>query len=186
MKENDLARRVKMLKMFSTQLAGLFGRIQDKQEENFEDGARLLAQAVAGAGRIFVFGQGEMAAVGLEASLGAEPLAGVVVWDGQEREDFSAADRALVVSRYATDPEALHAAQVLQNNGIPFVAVSTAAEGDGVSLVELADVHLDLMLKRGLLPDETGGRFGFPAPMAALFVYYGLKFTIEEILADYE
>ncbi|CEG29214.1 DUF2529 domain-containing protein [Bacillus sp. B-jedd] len=177
-----------MLKMFSTQLAGLFGRIHDKQEENFEDGARLLAQAIAGAGRIFIFGKGEMAAVGLEAASGAEPLAGVVVWDGQEREDFSAADRALVFARYSTDPEAVHAAQVLQNNGIPFTAVSTVAEGEGdsASLVDLADVHLDLMLKRGLLPDETGGRFGFPAPIAALFVYYGLKFTIEEILADYE
>ncbi|RHW40216.1 DUF2529 family protein [Neobacillus notoginsengisoli] len=177
-----------MLKMFSTQLAGLFGRIHDKQDENFEDAARLLAQAVAGDGRIFLFGVKEMEAVGLEASIGTEPLDRVVIWDGKERNDFSAADRALIVSRYSADAEAVKAAQVLQNNGILFAGISTAVEGeaDGGSLADLADVHLDLMLKRGLLPDETGGRFGYPAPLAALFVYYGLKFTIDEILADYE
>ena len=34
-----------MLKMFTTQLSGLFNRIFDKEELSIEDGARLLAQA---------------------------------------------------------------------------------------------------------------------------------------------
>lgn len=34
-----------MLKIFTTQLAGIFSRIQDKESEAIEDGARLLAQA---------------------------------------------------------------------------------------------------------------------------------------------
>ena len=33
-----------MLKMFTTQLTGLFKRIEEKEEYSFEDGARLLAQ----------------------------------------------------------------------------------------------------------------------------------------------
>jgi hypothetical protein len=41
-------------------------------------------------------------------------------------------------------------------------------------------------LTKGLLPDDFGNRYGFPSPMAGLFVYYGLKFTIEEIIAEYE
>ena len=50
---------------------------------------------------------------------------------------------------------------------------------------ELADVHIDLQLIKGLLPNDAGERFGYPSSMAALYVYYGLKFTIEEILAEY-
>ncbi|MFL6556676.1 MAG: DUF2529 family protein, partial [Bacillus sp. (in: firmicutes)] len=33
-----------MLKMFTTQLTGMFKRIEEKEEYSFEDGARLLAQ----------------------------------------------------------------------------------------------------------------------------------------------
>jgi hypothetical protein len=73
-------------------------------------------------------------------------------------------------------------AEQLQVKEIPFVAVSTG----GGHLDELADVHINLGLKQGLLPDDLGNRYGYPASIAALFVYYGLKFTIDEILAEYE
>jgi hypothetical protein len=45
---------------------------------------------------------------------------------------------------------------------------------------------MNLQLSKGLLPDEVGNRFGLPSSMAALFTYYGLKFTFDEILAEYE
>jgi Domain of unknown function (DUF2529) len=176
-----------MLKMFSTQLAGLLNRIQDKQEENFEDAGRLLAQASAGDGRIFIFGVKEMHAISLEATVGAEPLRRAALWDGSSTEGFIAADRVLIISRFSSDPDAIKAAKLLQSEGIPFVGVSTAnsIENDD-SLVDIADVHIDLLLKKGLIPDENGERIGFPAPIAALFVYYGVRFIIEEILNDYE
>ena len=63
-----------MLKMFSTQLTGLFMRIADKEEFQFEDGARLLAQAAVGHGAIYFKGFGEMRGVEFEAIEGAEPL----------------------------------------------------------------------------------------------------------------
>lgn len=66
------------------------------------------------------------------------------------------------------------------------MAVSTIKTESSENLADLADVHIDLKLAKGLLPDEEGNRFGYPASMAALFVYYGIKFTIEEILAEYE
>ena len=67
---------------------------------------------------------------------------------------------------------------------MPFVAVST--DTDGGQLAEMADVHINLRLTKALLPDDSGNRYGYPSLMAALFVYYGLKFTIDEILADYD
>ncbi|MCM3664604.1 DUF2529 domain-containing protein [Mesobacillus subterraneus] len=173
-----------MLKMFSTQLTGLFNRLQEKEEFSMEDAARLLAQAAAGEGTIYFFGTKEMQAIGLEAVYGEEPLqASAVLTDEAELE---AADRVMIISRYTDDEEAVHIARKLQEKGIPFVAISTIrGENDGEGLHNLADVHIDLRIKKGLLPDESGNRVGFPTSIAALYVYFGLKFTIEEILEEY-
>ncbi|WP_019153992.1 DUF2529 domain-containing protein [Robertmurraya massiliosenegalensis] len=173
-----------MLKMFSTQLTGLFNRIHEKEEFSFEDGARLLAQAAVGDGLIYLYGKQEMAAVLAEAFDSKEPLQNAKRWDGNE-ENITVADRVILFSTYSDDEEAVCAAKWLAGRMIPFVAVSTHISDGEATLAELADVHINLGLKRALLPDEDGSRFGYPASMAALFVYYGLAFTLREILADY-
>lgn len=176
-----------MLKMFTTQLTGLFKRIEEKAEFSFEDGARLLAQAPAGDGSIFIFGTKEMKAVEFEALEGAEGLASAKVLATQDLEGLSEADRVVIFSRSSSDRDAVELAVKLQDKGIPFVAVSTVVDsGDSGNLAAIADVHIDLLLTKGLLPDDFGNRYGFPSPMAGLFVYYGLRFTIEEIIAEYE
>jgi len=173
-----------MLKMFSTQLAGLFKRIQEKQEFSFEDGGRLLAQAPAGDGFIYIFGSKEMQAVTYEALEGSEKLS---YFQRYKDGVLEPEDRVLIFSRFSNDEDAVNLGLALKEKGISFVAVSTAvSDPDSSDLTETADVHIDLGLKKGLLPDEEGNRFGFPSSMAALFAFYGLKFTIEEILAEYE
>lgn len=175
-----------MLKMFSTQLSGLFNRIQDKEEFSIEDGARLLAQAAVGEGSIYICGLKEMAAVEAEATEGAEPLISAKKWTALD--EIQETDRVLLLSRFSRDKEAVEIARTLSEKNIPFVAVSTAVEkdSDGGDLTSLADIHIDLRLAKGLLPDEEGGRFGYPSSIAALFVYFGLKFTIDEMIAEYE
>ncbi|WP_404330479.1 DUF2529 domain-containing protein [Mesobacillus maritimus] len=176
-----------MLKMFSTQLSGLFKRLQEKEEFSIEDGARLLAQAAAGEGVIYLYGAGEMGAVPLEAVHGVEPLKGAALLQASQISEVTSADRVLIVTRHSNDSEAVKLAQDLQNRGLSFVAISSAINsGDEPGLDTLADVHIDLKITKGMLPDEFGNRFGQPTSMAALFVYYGLKFTIDEIMAEYE
>ncbi len=167
-----------MLKMFTTQLTGLFKKIAEKEEFSFEDGARLLAQGQT----IYLLGFQEMKAVEFEALESAEPLKGAKVL--MNIDELSSADRVLLFSRTSSDEEAIEWASKLQELGIPFVAASTVVP-DG-KLAELADVHINLQLTKGLLPDDFGNRYGYPASMAALFVYYGLKFTIDEIFAEYD
>lgn len=173
-----------MMKMFSTQLTGLFKRIQEKEEFSFEDGARLLAQAAIGDGSIYLYGENEMSAVISEALHSAEPFTDAKHWNGQDSK-ITEADRVLIFSRYSDDEAAVHAAKTLLEHGVPFVAVSTHVTNEKDNLQHLADVHIDLNLKKPLLPDDEGNRFGYPASMAALYVYYGLKFTLQEILEDY-
>lgn len=175
-----------MLKIFTTQLTGLFKKMDENEEFSFEDGARLLAQAPAGDGAIYILGIGEMKAVEFEAMEGAEPFKWAKRLDASAVSKLSDADRVVIFSRNSTDEPAVRVASALQEKAIPFVAVSTVMDETESGLSEMADVHINLGLKKGLIPDEFGGRFGLPTSMAALFAYYGLKFTIDEILAEYE
>ncbi|USK59691.1 DUF2529 domain-containing protein [Peribacillus asahii] len=175
-----------MLKIFSTQINGLFKKMIDHEEFNIEDAARLLAQAVIGEGSIYIYGFEEMDGITKEALNGVEPLPAAKVYYLDEPLTLGSEDRFLLFSRFSNDPEAIRLSQRLQQADIPFVAVSTVVEAEGDSLATLADVHIDLRVQRGLIPDELGNRVGYPTLLIALFAYYGIKFTIEEILQEYQ
>lgn len=176
-----------MLKMFTTQLSGVFKKIHEKEEFAIEDASRLLAQAPVGDGTIYIFGSKEMEAVSFEATKGAEPLHGAKRLDIEAIPvEINDADRVLLISRFADDSEALQLAKSLQDKGVPFVSICSVSEKESTgTLADLADVHLELGLTKGLLPHDDGTRYGYPSSMAALFVYYAIKFTIEEILDEY-
>ncbi|MGG0411097.1 DUF2529 domain-containing protein [Peribacillus simplex] len=173
-----------MLKIFSTQISGLFKKMIENEAFEMEDAGRLLAQAAVGDGSVFIHGFGEMQGVTAEALDGAEPFPKVKRYELEET--ISREDRFLIFSRHSDDSEALVLAKQLKENDIPFVAVSTSVPSEEDSLLELADVHIDLRIQRGLIPDETGNRYGYPTLIAALFAYYGIKFTLEEIIKEYE
>ncbi|WP_425283777.1 DUF2529 domain-containing protein [Mesobacillus persicus] len=171
--------------MFTTQVTGLFNRLLEKEEFAIEDSARLLAQAAAGEGSIYIYGSAEMNAIPYEATEGAEPLNGAVRLQSAEQvSKLTPADRVLIFARQSTDTEAVAIAEELIKKDLSFVAVSTIIDDGGLDA--LADVHIDLRIKKGMLPDENGERFGQPTSMAALFIYYGIKFTIDEMMAEYE
>ncbi|WP_172656804.1 DUF2529 family protein [Domibacillus robiginosus] len=168
--------------MFTTQLSGLLKRISEKEEFAIEDAGRLLSQGLLGEGTLYMKGFGEMAALEAEAIHGAEPIAGVQNWTKDAL--LTEADRVLIATRFSDDPEAFKLADELLSNHIPFAAIASKREAAGIE--ESADVFIDLHLTKGLLPDEEGGRTGFPSPIAGLYVYYLLKMTIDEMTAEYE
>ncbi|MFJ7744984.1 DUF2529 domain-containing protein [Peribacillus sp. NPDC097295] len=173
-----------MLKIFSTQLSGVFKKIMEMDSFEMEDAGRLLAQAVVGDGSVFIHGFGEMQGVVAESMDGEEPFPKAKRYT--DDAVISREDRLLLFSRHSNDPEAIKLGHRLLQLDIPFVAVSTGVQSEKDTLVELADVHIDLRIQRGLIPDETGNRFGYPTLIAALFAYYGIKFTVEEIIHEYE
>ncbi|MEK3888529.1 DUF2529 domain-containing protein [Bacillus sp. FSL K6-3431] len=173
-----------MLKMFSTQLTGLFNRVFDKEQFQIEDGARLLAQAPVGEGHIYIKGFDEMESVAFEALYGAEPFEHAVRLEAGI--SLSTADRAIIFTRFSTDKEAVSLGEQLAEKNIPFVVVSGQKKEEHSRLNDLADVHINTQLLRPLLPTEDGSRIGFPSSMVALYIYFALKFTIEEIIEEYE
>ncbi|WP_409252272.1 DUF2529 domain-containing protein [Bacillus sp. SCS-153A] len=173
-----------MIKMFTTQLSGLFNRIADKEEFAIEDGARLLAQATVGEGNIYIKGFAEMESVTLEALYGQEPLESAKALENSEA--LTEADRVLLITRFSNDEEALKLAKLLADKGVAFTAISGAVADEGESLKDMADIHIDTKLIKGMLPgEELGERVGFPSSMAALYIYYLIKFSLEEMLEEH-
>jgi hypothetical protein len=115
---------------------------------------------------------------------GAEPLPSAKRYE--DSTELTEADRVLVVSRFSTDEDAVELGKKLADEGVPFVAVSGLVEG-GENLLDLAGVHLDTKVVKGMLPgDEIGERVSFPSSMAALYLYFALGFVIREMLEEYE
>ncbi|THE10284.1 DUF2529 family protein [Bacillus timonensis] len=177
-----------MLKIFTTQLQGHFNRIMEKEEMNMEDGARILAQSVISNGSIFVHGFGEMAAVETEALFGAEPLKSAKpLFTNNKINEVEGVDSVLLITRFSTDEEAIKLAEELRGNGIQTVAISAIVKTeDERTLNKIVDIHIDSKLTKPLIPDDVGTRFGFPSVMTALYAYFGLTFTIKEMVDEFE
>jgi uncharacterized phosphosugar-binding protein len=170
--------------MYTTQLNGLFQRIAEKEEQSIEESARLLAQALVGEGKIYVKGFGEMEAVTSEIEKGLEPLIGAQRFENLEA--LTEADRVLIITRFCDDHDPLELARQLNRAGIPFVGVSGIRKNSDDTFQSLADVHIQTHAIRGLLPTETGERTALPSSLAGIYIYQALKFTVQEIIEDYE
>lgn len=173
-----------MLKIFTTQLAGLFQSIA-KEEELLEDAARLLSQALIGEGTLFIYGDDEMATVVAEALYGQDRLdqtASLIINDSMAELD--AVDRVLLVARKASDERVLHYAQKIYDQHIPFVCI--VAEEDATALGTFADIVIDLGVRNGLVPTDTGERIGYPASITALYCYFALSLLMREMLEELE
>lgn len=173
-----------MLKMFTTQLTGLFQRINNKEEEMLEDASRLLAQAQAGEGKMYIKGFKEMGAIILEATEGAE--AANYFHPLQQNSALESMDRVILFTRSSIDSDAISFAQELADANIPFVAVAGKVKDAENDLADLTDVFVDTQLIRSLLPTEDGSRIGFPSAIAGLYIYHIIKFTLDEIFDEFD
>lgn len=173
-----------MLKIFTTQLNGIFQKLV-KQEEVFEDAARFLAQAIIGEGKVYVHGTKEFNGIISEVTSGVEvsnaflPL----FLDGKMKA-VSPVDRVILFTRQTDDVEAIQISKELVESDIGLVVVSTTVEQDQLS--DLADVFINYELTRKLVPTDEGDRIGFPSLLVGLYIYHCLLLTIHEILADYD
>ncbi|WP_077619936.1 DUF2529 domain-containing protein [Bacillus sinesaloumensis] len=177
-----------MLKIFTTQLQGQFKRIMEQEEMNMEDGARILAQSVISGGTIYVHGFGEMVAITTEALEGAEPLQSAkALFTKEKMNEIGDIDSVLLITRLSTDEEAIALAEDLRGKGVQTVAISALVKTEGErTLNEIVDIHIDSKLQKPLIPDDDGTRFGFPSVITALYAYFGLKFTIKEMVEEFE
>ncbi|GAA0320198.1 DUF2529 domain-containing protein [Bacillus carboniphilus] len=171
-----------MNKIFTTQLTGLFQRLStDDYGYQFEDAARLLSQAIIGEGSIYLYGSQELSAVLAEALNGVEPLPSVKELTLDNVKEMTIADRAWIFTREISQVKEL--TSMLEDNQIPFVVVANKEKNSDETV---GDILIDLKVNRGLIPGETGERFGYPTGMASLFIYHQIHFLIREMLEEEE
>ena len=178
-----------MLKIFSTQVAGLLKSISDKEEQSLEEASRLLAQTVLSEGTVYFKGFGEMEAVVSEALYGENKFRAGANFSDELLSELLPVDSVVVASRFLDDEKAVAlCSEVRKNVGCNVILIGgrrKEAEID-VNFDDLADIVIDTKAVRGLVPLDDGSRLGFPSGLTALFVYYALFLTTEEILDEYE
>ncbi|QUW21148.1 DUF2529 family protein [Sporosarcina sp. Marseille-Q4063] len=169
------------MKMLTTQISGLLQRIIGNNEDSIEETARLLAQATIGEGRVILACFGEMKAVGLVAVEGVDKLVGAVPYE--QGMNIGSQDRVWILTRTARDEAALSLARILDDEFIPFAAVSSGSADDN-ELAELATTYISTGLTRGLLPGEDGNRIVEPQALAGLFIYEAVKISYDEMVLE--
>ncbi|MED4878861.1 DUF2529 family protein, partial [Anoxybacillus geothermalis] len=110
------------MKILATQTIGLLQKIAADEEWALEDGARLLAQAVVGDGRIWLYGAGELDAVVTAALLGPARLPKAARSESREVGEWKETDRALGCARGSHDNEAIRLVDPLPGHGVDTVA----------------------------------------------------------------
>ncbi|KZE63877.1 hypothetical protein AWM68_12245 [Fictibacillus phosphorivorans] len=174
-----------MLKIFSTQVAGLLKSISDKEEQSIEEASRLLAQTFLSEGTVHFKGFGEMEAVVSEALYGENQFRQAVAFSDESWEKLLPVDSVVVATRFVNDEEAVaFCAKVRQMADCHVILMG--GRGKEADLETTADIVIDTKAVRGLVPLDDGSRLGFPSGLTALFAYYALFLTTEEILEEYE
>ncbi|MCM2675987.1 DUF2529 family protein [Alkalicoccobacillus plakortidis] len=174
-----------MLKVFNTQFTGATKALLNKEEE-LEDAARLLTQAITSNGTVYIAAFGEMKAIEAEALYGKEAFPQAVELKPSDLDSLTERDRVLITSRFSDDIDAIKLANIVSEKNVPIFSITTITEDGANSLVHLSDFILDLNLHQGLVPDEDGSRIGYPASLLGLHAYFLLSLTIREMLGEVE
>ncbi|MGG3888473.1 DUF2529 domain-containing protein [Metabacillus fastidiosus] len=177
-----------MMKIFTTQLMSYLKRITEQEELAIEDGSRLLAQASIGDGTIYFYGYKELEGVTMEATKSSEliPNAKPLFDENGKMAEVEREDRVILFTHRSSDEEAIRIAKELAEKDLQIVGVSAKVKDLEQDLETITDVHIDSKLLRPLIPDDDGSRYGFPALITSLFVYYAINFTLKEIMSEYE
>ncbi|MDQ0428297.1 hypothetical protein QOZ98_001123 [Planomicrobium stackebrandtii] len=152
------------------QLNRLFEQLS-QQQPAIDSTAAVLAQAAVSEGTIFIAAFGEMKAVTAAALLSEEPLMAAAEWSPSSI--VMSTDRVWIL---ATNKEGDELAGRLSDAGIPFALVSSQSDES-----ELADAFLPL---DSVVLQDDGDPVWVPRAMAALYIYYAVKLSIDKLLAE--
>ncbi|MED1864807.1 DUF2529 family protein [Fictibacillus nanhaiensis] len=178
-----------MLKIFSTQVAGLLKSISDKEEQSIEESSRLLAQSILSEGTVYFKGFNEMEAIVSEALFGENKFRAGAKYSDELLSELLPVDSVVVATRFLNDEEAVALCSKIRKTSACHVILIGGRRKDAdidVNVEDLADIVIDTKAVRGLVPLDDGSRLGFPSGLTALFAYYALFLTTEEILEEYD
>jgi hypothetical protein len=174
-----------MLKIFTTQLLGVFQQIKDGNETAFEEAGRYLAQSIISDGKILVYGDDEMSGIFQAIVEGPDCLPKTTyLFKHKEELEISPLDCIIIAAPTSAHKEATVLAKKLKDTGATVIGMSTKIDADE-SLDKEVAVHIDLRLTGKLVPLEDMSKIGYPSTMTGLYGYYGLFFVTKEFLEEH-
>ncbi|MCU7558127.1 DUF2529 domain-containing protein [Macrococcus capreoli] len=163
-----------MLKILSTQLNGIFKKI-DNQEMELDIAGRLLAQAVVGEGCIYVKGFGDLKCFEDFVVNSKESLFDAQVYISDAIVDST--DRVLVMSD-TYDESTAEFVDSLETRNIDYVLVCN--KHDDITAMN----YIDLSTPRAIVPTEDFSRIITPHVMAMNYIYYAIYSVMHEMLVE--
>lgn len=185
-----------MLKIFTTQLLGVFRQIEEKNEELLEDCARLFCQTILSDGKIFIHGAKGMSGITEEATTGKNALPHAQPWSGTA--NIQSMDAVLYCANGPMPHDAQKDLLEVHQKGGTVILLTTEesvlsnwnvsameASQPGPELPQDAPLVLSIGKQRPLVPLENGDKAGYPDALAALYLYHALYLNVLDILEEY-
>lgn len=173
------------MKMYITQLRGVFERISQENEEGLEEAGRRLAQTLTMNGHVYVWGLGQGRLAVNEATESTNKLPGVKILFDQNGQKNKLTDHDSVLLFVAEGQEnpAVKLIDSLKDSGAQFIGVIPSnVEGD--LLNPSFDHHLFFPSAGPLIPLDDDLKRGNPESLAILFLYHLIYFSLIEILNE--
>lgn len=171
-----------MSKIYLTQLRGVLQKIIEKHEDMLEDSARLIAQSILSDGSLYVYGEGDMEAVEIEATLSPNALPSARRLTDEQTEKLGPMDCVLMFFRGVVNEKVL---MTIKKSGAVVIGVSALKSGDPTGLEDMTDLYIQLNANSPLVPINDEKKGGQPSTIAALFTYHLIYFIVLEILDEY-
>ncbi|SDN41456.1 protein of unknown function [Fictibacillus solisalsi] len=175
-----------MQKIFSTQLNGIFTKIQQESEYAIEDAARLLAQTLMSRGTVYFATKSEMKAIAAEGMNGPEAFPAAKELSDSDIPMLTSTDIVIAANGFLDDEGLPGLARKVKDQTETPVILITSLNEEGESQAVEWDAFIRLPLRGGLVPFENGERYGIPSAMAGLFAFHVICLTAKEILEEYE
>lgn len=168
------------MKIFATQLQGIFQSIASKQEDAFEDASRLLLQAVSGPGTLYIAAAPSLK--GTAVSLCSHPDAPEgLIYTEDFPSEIQEGDRLLLLAD--KDSSVLSWQEKAGQASASCVIIGPASAQENTEL-EALDVWLATFVRGGIVPTDTGEKHGDPTSLAALFTGQLLFLYMQEMLEE--
>lgn len=170
-----------MLKIFNTQLNGIFTKI-DTQLEEIEIASQLLMQAANGEGKIFIKTFDEINYFSEFMTKSTESLPHSITLDSlEEINTIDTTDRVLLVGSFFT-PELNQWIKKLNDEDIDFVVISNKDREHNTH--ESLMHYIDLSTPRAIVPTADYSKIITPHIMALNYIYYIMFAEMYEMKQD--
>lgn len=175
------------MKMYITQLRGVFEQISQENEEQLEEAGRRLAQSIASDGQIIIHGFGSISHIIREAVESPNALPKTITVKSSEaflKQSLNSNDTLLLVIPNEKSDEAIEFLKSLNNSDVQVVGILTKNGQIPGELNNYLDTSLFVPQSGPLIPFNDAEKIGTPDSLAELFLYHLIYFSVMEILDE--